>query len=103
MPPERGIASYMTGLWPARPRNHAAVRPAGPAPTIAIFLPVGGSQTGEPSYTPGWSVTKRLIALMPTAESTSTRRQTTSHLRTHTRPQIAGSGFVSRMRSTACR
>ena len=33
----------------------------------------------------------------------SVRRQTTSHLRTQTRPQTAGSGLLSRMRSTALR
>ncbi len=40
---------------------------------------------------------------MPTGWSMSVLRQTASHLRTQTRPQIAGSGFASRMRSIASR
>ena len=104
MPPGLGLASKMVTAWPRRASSQAVLRPEGPAPTTATFLPVLSARSGSGAALPearSWSATKRFRAQMLTASSTSLpRRQACSQGWSQIRPITPGKGSFWRIRAS---
>src|ERR1035441_3192922 len=82
-------------------RSPAAESPAGPLPTMATHLPVGGAIAGRPSWplVRSWSAMNRSRLPMATGWLFLPNTQLPSHWFScgQTRPVMAGSGLSSRI------
>ncbi len=87
-------------LWPSLARSPATVSPAGPAPMTAAFFPVGGGRGGifrEPLPRSKSAAKRSRLPMATEIPVAFLSVQTSSHWDScgQTRPQMAGSEFVS--------
>ncbi len=106
-PPISGFLSNTTGVTPLRTRISAQPRPAGPAPMIATFLPVGLTldMSGRQPMAKAVSAMYFSTEPMVTAPKPSFRVQAPSQRRScgQTRPQTSGRVLVWCASSAAAR